>query len=354
MRLAVNFGYFTAGYTPADYLTVAKEADRLGYSTVWAAETYAADAPTLLAWLAGQTERIDVGTAIMQIPARSPAMTAMTAAGLDMLTGGRFRLGLGVSGPQVSEGWHGMRFGKPLNRTREYVDVVKIALARESVSYAGEHYQLPLPNGPGKAMRLTLHRVRDHIPIYLAALGPRNLELAGEIADGWLGVFVAPEYAGDLLSHLATGRASAVGTGTAASLAGFDVVASVPVAIGRDVPACADSVRGYAAMFVGGMGSRERNFYNRLAVRMGYGDAARRVQDLYLARKHREAAAAIPLEFVDRTALIGPVDRTADRLRDYAAAGITTLSATLIGDAARAVTTLRQLAEAMDTAGVGE
>ena len=192
MRLGLNLGYQAAWTTPADHLALAQEADRLGYSVVWAAEAYGSDSPTMLAWIAGQTERIDVGAAVMQIPARSPAMTAMTAATIDALSGGRFRLGLGVSGPQVSEGWHGVRFAKPLARTREYVDIVKLAIARKPVAYDGEHYTLPLPDGPGKALRLGFHPPREHIPIYLAAVGPKNLELAGEIADGWLAIFFAP------------------------------------------------------------------------------------------------------------------------------------------------------------------
>jgi F420-dependent oxidoreductase-like protein len=238
MRLALNLGYYTAGSDPNDQLALTQEADRLGYAAVWAAEAYGSDSPTMLAWLAAQTTTIDVGSAIMQIPARTPAMTAMTAATLDMLSGGRFRLGLGVSGPQVSEGWHGVRFGKPLARTREYVDIVRLALARKPVAYDGEHYRLPLPDGPGKALRLTVHPVREHIPIYLAAVGPKNLELAGEIADGWLAIFFAPEYAGELLSLIGNGRAK-VGK----ELAGFDVVPTVPVVIGDDVAACAEPLR---------------------------------------------------------------------------------------------------------------
>src|SRR5690349_17550635 len=186
---------------------MAQEADRLGYSVVWAAEAYGSDSPTMLAWIAGQTQSIDVGAAVMQIPARSPAMTAMTAATIDTLSGGRFRLGLGVSGPQVSEGWHGVRFGKPLGRTREYVDIVKLAIARKPVAYDGEHYTLPLPDGPGKALRLGFHPPREQIPIYLAAVGPKNLELAGEISDGWLASFFDPQTAGDHLRHVEAGLA---------------------------------------------------------------------------------------------------------------------------------------------------
>src|SRR5256885_6257072 len=257
----------------ADDLALVLEAERLGFSVVWAAEAYGSDAVTVLAYLAAKTSRIDVGSAVLQIPARTPTMTAMTAATLDRLSGGRFRLGLGVSGPQVSEGWHGVRFAKPLARTREYVEIVRLALARTNVAYEGEFYRLPLPDGPGKALRLTLHPVREHIPIYLAAVGPKNLELAGEIADGWLAVFFAPEYAAEHLAQISAGRAK-VGK----ELAGFDIAPAVPVVIGDDVASCGELVRTYAALYVGGMGSREQNFYNQLAVRMRYGDAAREVQ----------------------------------------------------------------------------
>ncbi|WP_329010820.1 LLM class F420-dependent oxidoreductase [Micromonospora rifamycinica] len=350
MRLGLNLGYQTAWSTPAGYLALAQEADRLGYSVVWAAEAYGSDSPSMLAWMAGQTERIDLGSAVMQIPARTPAMTAMTAATIDALSGGRFRLGLGVSGPQVSEGWHGVRFAKPLARTREYVDIVKLAVARKEVAYDGAHYTLPLPDGPGKALRLGFHPPRAHIPVYLAAVGPKNLELAGEIADGWLAVFYSPEFAEEQLASVRAGRARA-----GKELAGFDVVPSVPVVVGDDVAACAELVRWYAALYVGGMGSRQQNFYNQLATRMGYGDAARQVQDLYLARQQRDAAAAVPMEFIDRTSLLGPKERIAERMREYAAAGVTTLSVTLfVADRESGVQTLRTVAEALDLSGVGE
>lgn len=350
MRLGLNLGYQSAWTTPADHLALAQEADRLGFSVVWAAEAYGSDSPTMLAWIAGQTERIDVGAAVMQIPARTPAMTAMTAATIDSFTGGRFRLGLGVSGPQVSEGWHGVRFAKPLGRTREYVDIVRLALARKPVAYDGEHYQLPLPDGPGKALKLTVHPVREHIPIYLAAVGPHNLELTGEIADGWLAIFFAPEFAEELLASIAAGRAKVGKT-----MDGFDVVPSVPLVLGDDVETCAELVRWYAALYIGGMGSREKNFYNALATRMGYGEAAREVQDLYLAKRQRDAAAAVPLEFIDRTSLLGSVDRVAARMRDYAAAGVTTLAVSLfVGSAEDGIRTLRAAAEALDKSGVGE
>jgi F420-dependent oxidoreductase-like protein len=349
LRLGVNLGYWGAG-NDKDNLVLAQEADRLGYSSAWAAEAYGSDAATVLSWVAAQTERIDVGSAVFQIPARTPAMTAMTAATLDSLSGGRFRLGLGVSGPQVSEGWHGVRFDKPLARTREYVDIVRMALARETVRHEGEFWTLPLPDGPGKALRLTVHPARADIPLYLAAIGPRNLELTGEIADGWLALFDAPEHAAEQLAHVSKGRATA-----GKDLAGFDVVPTVPVIIGDDLQACAEPLRHYAALYVGGMGSRTQNFYNQLAVRMGYEQAAAEVQDLYLARNHRDAAAAVPFEFIDRTSLIGPRDRIRDRLSAYAEAGVTTISvASYAGGLAERVAALRTMAEVLDESGLGE
>jgi F420-dependent oxidoreductase-like protein len=348
VRLGLFLGYQAARTTPADQLALAQAAEELGYDSVWVAEAYGSDAPSMLAWIAGQTRRIDLGSAIMQIPGRSPAMTAMTAATIDMLSGGRFRLGLGVSGPQVSEGWHGVRFDAPLARTREYVEIVRLALARKPVAYDGQHYRLPLPNGPGKALRLTVHPVREHIPIYLAAVGPKNIELAGEIADGWLAIFFTPEYASEQRAALAAGRAR-----SGRALVDFDIVPTVPAVLGDDIAACGDLVRAYAALYVGGMGSREKNFYNAHATRMGFGDAAREIQDLYLAKRHREAAAAVPLEFLDRTALLGPVDRVADRLHEYAAAGVRTLAVSVFAaDVDGGIRQLRLMAQALERSGL--
>ncbi|MFR9722966.1 LLM class F420-dependent oxidoreductase [Streptomyces sp. MS19] len=321
MRLGVNLGYWGAGLD-ADNLEVAREADRLGYAVCWAAEAYGSDAPTVLAWVAAQTRRIDVGAGILQIPARAPAMTAMTAATLDALSGGRFRLGLGVSGPQVSEGWYGVRFDRPLARTREYVDIVRTALSRERLTHRGDHWTLPLPDGPGKPIKLTVHPVRPRIPVYIAAIGPKNLAQTGEIADGALLIFFAPEHAEETtLRHLREGRAAVGGT-----LDGFDVVPTVPLAVGDDLDTLADHFRPYTALYVGGMGSREQNFYNRLARRMGYEREAAEIQDRYLAGDRDGAAAAVPRSLIDATTLIGPVERIADRMRAYADAGVTTLS----------------------------
>ncbi len=341
-------GYWGAG-NDASNLKLAIEAERLGFSVVWAAEAYGSDAPTVLSWVAAQTSTIDIGSAVMQIPARTPAMTAMTAATLDTLSGGRFRLGLGVSGPQVSEGWHGVRFGKPLGRTREYVEVVRQALSGERVRHDGEHYQLPLPDGPGKALQLTVHGARKDLPVYLASVGPRNLELTGEIADGWLGIFCSPKHLPKHLAHIQAGRTKAGKTG----LEGFDVAPSMPIVPGADWRRCADFTRPYTALYVGGMGSREKNFYNALAVSMGYADAAKQVQDAYLDRRYDEAMAALPLELLDEIALLGTKERIAERLTALAEAGVTTVNlACPPGEDGFAA--LRTAAEALELAGLGE
>lgn len=347
MRLGLNLGYWGAGNDAAN-LALAQEADQLGYAVVWVAEAYGSDAATVLSWIAAQTSRIDIGSAVFQIPARTPAMTAMTAATLDTLSGGRFRLGLGVSGPQVSEGWHGVRFDSPLGRTREYVEIVRKALSRERVSFDGKHFQLPLPDGPGKAIKLTVHPVREHIPTYLAAIGPRNLELTGEIADGWLPVFFSPDHAAEQLGQIRAGAEKA-----GRSLDGFDVVPTVPLVPGADWKACADSVRGYAALYLGGMGSRDKNFYNQLAVRMGFADEAAEVQEKYLAKDYAGAMAAVPLEFVDATSLLGPTERIAERMTAFAEAGVTTLTvAPYLPEPSQSSAALRTAVEAFELAGV--
>jgi F420-dependent oxidoreductase-like protein len=324
MRLGLIGGYAGTGLGE-DLLPLTLEAERLGYASVWVAEAYGSDSPTVLAWLAAQTSTIGLGAGVMQIPARTPAMTAMTAATLDTLSHGRFLLGLGVSGPQVSEGWHGVPFADPLGRTREYVDIVRAALARKPVEYDGDHFTLPLPGGPGKALRLTLHPPRPDLPVYLAAVGPRNLRLAGELADGWLAIFVSPEHASDQFASLREARAAA-GRGTPEDpMAGFDVVATVPVVVTDDLESARAAVAPYTALYIGGMGSRQQNFYNRLARRMGFDDAAERIQDLYLAGRPRDAADAVPFELADATALLGPPERIAERAVRYAEAGVTTL-----------------------------
>lgn len=326
MQLGVNVGYWNSAQDNhiGAQVTLVQEAERHGYAVAWVAEAYGSDAPTVMAWLGAHTTSIDIGSAIMQIPARTPATTAMTAATVDTLTNGRFRLGLGVSGPQVSEGWHGVRFGDPLGRTREYVEIVQKALTRERLTYDGTHFSLPLPDGPGKALHLMTRPVRDRVPIYLAAIGPRNLKLAGEIADGWMPMFYSPEHSAELHAHVATGRHTA-GHGED-PFAGYDIAPSVPVSLDDDLETALDRVRPYTALYVGGMGSAKQNFYNQLAVRAGFAKEAAQVQQLYLDGKPRDAAAALPSAFLDDTVLAGSRARIGERLRRYADAGVTTLN----------------------------
>ena len=348
MQLGLSLGTWEAGDL-ADHLALADEADRLGYAVVWAAEAYGSDAATMLAWIGARTTRIHLGAGVFQIPARSPAMTAMTAATLDTLSGGRFRLGLGISGPQVSEGWHGVRFDEPLGRTREYVELVRAVLRRERVAYAGKHFTLPLPDGPGKALRLTIKPPRADLPIYLAAIGPRNLELAGEIADGWLGIMFSPEHAAASVDRLRAGRRR-----SGRPWEGFDLAPTVPVVLGPDVETCADAVRAYVALYVGGMGSAQRNFYNRLVSGMGFEEAAASVQAAYLDGRPRDAAALLPLDLLDAVALLGPVGRVAERLHRYADAGVTTLGVTPFARGLPdRVATLRTLADLIAPANAG-
>jgi F420-dependent oxidoreductase-like protein len=321
MKLGLNVGYWGLGLTAEEQLALVREAEALGYDSVWAAEAYGSDAATVLAWLAGRTERIGLGSAIFQMPGRSPAMTAMTAATLDQISGGRFRLGIGSSGPQVSEGWHGVRFARQLQRTREYVGVVRKALARERLEYHGETLELPLPDGPGKALKLTISPVQERIPIYIAAIGPRNVTLVGEIADGWLPIFFSPEHVAEFRPLLEEGAAKAD-----RSLDGFDIAPTVNVLVDDDADAARDVMRPMLALYVGGMGSRERNFYNDLMRRYGFEQAAQQVQDLYLEGKKEEAGAALPAQLIDTVTLCGPRDAVRERLAVYRDAGVGTLS----------------------------
>ena len=342
MRLGLNVGYWGLGMSASDQLEVVKEAESAGFDSVWAAEAYGSDAATVLAWLAAQTSRIRIGSSIFQMPARSPAMTAMTAATLDQLSGGRMLLGIGTSGPQVAEGWHGQRFGKQLQRTREYVEILRKALARERLIHDGEAYQLPLPDGPGKALKLTIAPVQERIPIYIAAIGPKNTQLTGEIADGWLPIFFSPEHVGDSRALLEEGAAR-----SGRSLDdGFDIAPGVNVAIDDDLDSARDRMRHFIALYVGGMGSRERNFYNQLVQRYGFEDAAREIQDLYLEGKKDEAAAAVPAELIDTVTLVGPRDKVRDRLAVYREAGVGTLLVSPVAfDAADRRRMIRELAE---------
>lgn len=315
MRLGLYLGYAPPGTNPTEYVGLAQEAERLGFDSVWAAESWGTDAVTVLTWIAATTERIKVGSAILQMPGRSPANTAMTAATLDLMSGGRFLLGLGTSGPQVVEGWHGQPWGKPLGRTREYVEIVRKALRRETLEYHGEHYEIPYAGpdatGLGKPLKLMLRPVRDEIPIYLAALGPKNVALAFEIADGWIPIFFSPGRARQAFGFEAR--------------EGFDIAPAVHVVVTDDVQAGRDSIKPMLALYVGGMGARGKNFYNALVRRYGYEADAERIQDLYLGGNKLEAIAAVPDALVDDVALVGPPERIAERLEAWRGSGATTL-----------------------------
>jgi len=322
MRLAIHMSY--SGSNLAIDMDRILEAERLGYDSIWTAEAYGSDAVTPAAWIAARTTRIHVGTAIMQIAGRTPAMTAMTAMTLDALSGGRFRLGVGVSGPQVVEGWHGEPFGKPLKKTREYVEVVRAVLRREKpVEYHGEYYQIPYAGpdatGLGKPLKSILHPRAD-LPIYLAAIGPKNVSLTAEIADGWIPIFFSAQRMPMFRAWLDEGFRRAGKTG-----AGFDIMPGVTVVLGDDVAKCRASVKARLALYVGGMGARGKNFYNELAQRYGYEGPAKTIQDLYLAGKKAEAEAAVPDALVDEVALCGPRERIRDGLAAYKAAGVTTI-----------------------------
>jgi F420-dependent oxidoreductase-like protein len=328
MRLGLHVGYWGLGLTAEEQLKLVRDAESAGFDSVWAAEAYGSDAATVLAWLAAQTDTIKIGSSIFQMPGRSPAMTAMTAATLDNLSNGRMILGIGSSGPQVAEGWHGQRFAKQLARTREYVAIVRKALARERLEFEGETYTLPLPDGPGKALKLMIPPVQDKIPIYIAAIGPKNTQLTGEIADGWMPTFFSPEHVGEFRKLLEEG-ASRAGGGKQIDDS-FDIAPNVNLCIDDDVDTARDVMRPFLALYVGGMGSRDKNFYNALVRRYGFEEAADEVQDLYLSGKKDEAAAALPAELIDMVALVGPVDRVKERLELYREAGVGTLITTPI------------------------
>ncbi len=340
MRLGLNIGYSGAELT--NDLALIREAERLGYDSVWAAEAYGSDVVTVLAWYAAQTERIRFGSAIMQMPGRTPAMTAMTAVTLSELSGGRFSLGLGLSGPQVAEGWHGVPYGKPLGKTREYVAIVRAALAREQpLEHDGGHYQIPYrgpeATGLGKPLRLILHPRHD-IPVYLASIGPKNVELTAEIADGWLPAFYSPLRAKEVWGpHLDAGFAR---SGDERKAARFDVAVAVPALLTTDVEQARWGIKPMLALYIGGMGAKGRNFYFDLACRYGYEQAADRIQQLYLDGRKEEAMAAVPDALVDETSLIGSREQIRDTLAVWRASGVTTLVAM-----ARDLETVRTLAE---------
>jgi F420-dependent oxidoreductase-like protein len=333
VRLGFYMGYAPPGTNPLELIALAREAERLGYHSAWAAEAWGTDAVSVLAWLAATTTRLKVGSAIMQIPGRTPANTAMTAATLDLLSGGRFLLGLGTSGPQVVEGWHGEPWGRPLAKTREYVEIVRAVLRRETVEHHGSQYEIPYrgdgATGLAKPLKLMLRPLRADIPIYLAAISPKAVELAFAIGDGWIPLFFSPERAREVFAL--DGRVRD----------GFDVAAAAPALATDDVQAGRDALKPYYALYVGGMGARGRNFYNDLFARYGYEGEAKEIQDLYLDGKQREAAAKVPDAFVDDVALVGSRERIADRLAAWRESGATTLLVS-----ARDEATLRTVAEA--------
>ena len=330
MRLGFYMGYAPPGTSPLELIELARTAETLGYDSAWAAEAWGTDAITPLAWLGALTERIKLGTAIMQIPGRSPANAAMTAATLDLLSGGRFLMGIGTSGPQVVEGWHGQEWGKPLGKTREYVEIVRAALRRERLEHHGEHYDIPVQGGTGlgKPLKLMARPLRSEIPIYLASIGPKAVELAFEIADGWLPIFWSPEQARAVFP---LDRARD----------GFEIAPSVPAVLTDDVASGRDVLKEYYSFYIGGMGARGKNFYNDLFTRYGYDAEAREIQDLFLDGKQREAAAKVPDAFVDEVALVGPVERMRDRLAAWRESGVTTMLISTRDEA-----TLRAVAEA--------
>ena len=339
MRVAIGTVVLTA--EDVDFVV---EADRLGAHSVWVPEAWGQDALTPLAYLAARTAAIRLGSGIVQVGARTPANLAMAALSLQTLSGGRFLLGLGTSGPQVMEGWHGVRFPSPLTATRETIEIVRRVAAGEKLEYHGRVYELPLPDGPGRAIRSML-AVEVPVPIYIAALGPRNLALTGEVADGWIGTAFLPERADAFLPFLEAGLATAGGGRT---LADLDLLIPVAVEFTDDVDEAAGRhARGYA-FTIGAMGSRKTNFYNAAFARQGFADDVAAVQDLWLAGRREEAADRVPREIGLKTNLLGTPAMVKERLRLYRRAGITTLQAKLHGDHRHKVDTLAQLIELVD------
>jgi F420-dependent oxidoreductase-like protein len=338
LKLGLNTGYWSAGPPPGIDETVA-EAEKLGFDSLWTAEAYGSDVLTPLAWWGASTSKLRLGTSLVQMSARTPAATAMAAMTMDHLSGGRFILGIGASGPQVVEGWYGQPFAKPLARTREYIAIVRDIVARQDrVTAPGPHYPLPYPDGTGlgKPLKSTLHPVREEIPIFLGAEGPKNVALAGELCDGWLALFFSPKHEGFYRDALAEGFAR---DGARHSFDDFEVAAVAPLIVHDDVEQAADMLRPMYALYFGGMGARGRNFHHDVAVRMGYADEAKHIQDLYLDGKKDEAAGAVPTQLVEDLALIGPADKVRDDLEAWRESIATTL---LIGGDAAMV---RQAAE---------
>jgi len=329
-------------------IELVREAEGLGYEAVWCGEAYGTDAVSPVAWVLAQTTRIKAGTAIMQMPARTPACAAMTAMTLQALSGNRFLCGIGPSGPQVVEGWHGVPFGKPLARTREYIAIMRQIVERKApLEFAGEHYQIPYrgpgATGLGKPLRSIIHG-DPSLKIYTAAIAPAGLRTAGEVADGTLPFFMSPEQAEAIVAPVRQGIAKA---GNGKTLADFDLAPYVRVAIGDDLAACRDAIRPNLALYIGGMGARSKNFYNDLAQRMGYEAAAATIQDHYLAGRRKEAEAAVPDALIDETSLIGPKERVRERLQAWQAiANDHRVGSLVLAGADRAA--LRTIAEAVN------
>src|SRR3954462_17999 len=338
LKLGYSTGYW-AGGPPVGAPEAVAEAERLGFDSFWCAEAYGSDALTPLAWWGATTKTLRLGTSIMQMSARTPAAAAMAAMTLDHLSGGRFILGLGVSGPQVVEGWYGQPFCKPLARTREYIAIVRSILAREGpVSFEGDHYTLPYPDGTGlgKPLKASIHPLRADVPIFLGAEGPKNIALAAEVCDGWLALFFSPHHEGFYRDALAEGFAR---DGARRSFDDFEICASVPVIIDDDVERAADALRPMYALYFGGMGARNRNFHADVPRRMGYEDVVEKVQDAYLDGRKDEAAALVPTALVEQLALVGPEDKIRHDLEAWRDSLVTTLLVS--GDAAY----LRRIAE---------
>ena len=328
MRLGLNIGYSGARIDlPLDMI---READRLGYHAVWAAEAYGSDCVTPLAWIGALTRNIKLGSSIMQMPARSPAMTAMTAMTLDQLSGGRFLLGLGLSGPQVVEGWHGRPYGKPLAKTREYVDILRKVLAREApLTHDGEHYKIPYQGADATGLGIPLKSIihgRADLPIYLASIGPKNVALTAEIADGWLPIFFSPAHYQE--AYAAAVEAGLARAGGGKSLDSFDIAPSVTVVIEDELELAYNQLKPVLALYIGGMGAKGKNFYYDLACRFGFDEAADAIQDLYLQGRKGEAMMAVPNALVDAVALVGSKARIRDRLQLWRDCPVTTLNIT--------------------------
>jgi F420-dependent oxidoreductase-like protein len=340
LKLGLNTGYWAGGPPPGVTESIA-EAERLGFDSIWTAEAYGSDCLTPLAWWGAATERLKLGTAIVQMSARQPAATAMAAMTMDLLSGGRFILGLGVSGPQVVEGWYGMPFAKPLARTREYIGILRDIWAREGpVTADGAHYKLPLPDGTGlaKPLKSSIHPLRNDIPIYLGAEGPKNIALCAELCDGWLAMLFSPSVYDEIYKP-SIEEGFAKRDGARRSSDEFEVCATVPMIVTDDVEAAADALRPFYALYFGGMGAKGTNFHANVPIRMGYENEVAEIQELYLTGKKDEAGAKIPTKLIEELSLIGPAEKIRDDLEKWRESIVTTLL--LSGDAA----TLRTAAE---------